>query len=278
MTVKLEGKVLVVISDVDGTLLDQQTYHFESSLPAVERLRELKFPLVLCSSKTAAEIIPLQLDLGLNDPFICESGGAIYLPRNYFPFAIAALKPRRRFEIIEFGKKVFYLRQTLQETARRCGVTVKSFGSMSFQEIICRTGLTLDQAIHARQREYDEPFLVASGDTKQLFAALQAQALTVTQGDRFYHLTGGHDKGAAVKLLIEFYRRRYQSMLAVGIGNSANDLSLLRQTDIAVLVRNPDGRYDSEVTTQLPSVTCTHGIGPEGWREAIDGLLACKPI
>jgi len=273
MTVKLEGKVLVVITDVDGTLLDQQTYHFESSLPAVARLRELKFPLVLCSSKTAAEILSLQRELQLKEPFICESGGAIYLPHGYFPFPIAALKSQRHMNVIEFGKRIFYLRQALHDTAQRCGATVTCFGTMSFREIMLRTRLSLDQAIQARQREYDEPFLIESGDGAKLCAELQAQGLTITKGDRFYHLTGGHDKGHAVKELLALYRRQYPSLVAVGVGNSANDLPLLRETDIPVTIRNPDGHWDTQVVESLPEVQRSEAIGPEGWREAIDNIL-----
>lgn len=277
MPAELKDKTVVVITDLDGTLLDQRTYSYESSLAAVARLRAQEIPLVLCSSKTAAEIIPLQRELGLKDPFICESGGAIYLPQNYFSLPIAAMHSRGLFDVIEFGKRIFYLRQALQETAQVCGATVRSFGTMTFQEIMFRTGLTLDQAICARQREYDEPFFIDSEDEGTLLTALRASGLTVTKGDRFYHLTAGHDKGEAVKVLLDLYRRQYPSLLAVGLGNSANDLPLLQRTDIAVLVRNPDGGWDAEVTTHLPSAKRTDGIGPDGWREAIDNLLDREP-
>lgn len=273
MPAELKEKSLVVITDLDGTMLDQRTYGYEQSLAAIEKLRKAAIPLVLCSSKTAAEIIPLQRELEIKQPFICESGGAIYMPRNYFPFEIAALKPRRLLDVIEFGKRIFHLRQALQETAQACGATVKSFGTMTFQEIIFRTGLTLDQAIQARQREYDEPFFIDAGDEQALVAALRAHGLTVTKGDRFFHLTAGHDKGDAVKTLLGHYRRQYPSLVSIGLGNSANDVPLLRQTDIAVIVRNPDGSWDAETTAQLPAVRRADGIGPAGWREAIDRLL-----
>jgi len=270
---QVKEKKIVVITDLDGTLLDQRTYSCEPSLPAVARLRELKIPLVLCSSKTAAEIIPLQRELGLKDPFICESGGAIYFPRRYFEFPVAGLKPKRLFDVIEFGKDVAHLREALQQAARSGGFRVKSFGSMTFHEIMFLTGLTMDQAVYARQREYDEPFFIESGDAEKLMATLREKGLAITKGDRFYHLTGGHGKGEAVKKLLDLYRRQCGCLVSVGLGNSANDLPLLRETDIAVLVRNPDGRWDAEVTTHLPSVTRTDGIGPNGWREAIDNLL-----
>ncbi len=276
MPAELNDKSVVVITDLDGTMLDQRTYAYDQSLPAIEKLRQAEIPLVLCSSKTTAEIIPLQRELELKQPFICESGGAIYLPQNYFPFAIATMESRRVFEVIEFGKRIFHLRQALQETAQACDAVVQSFGTMTFQAIMSGTGLTLEQAIQARQREYDEPFFIDAGDEATLLAALRARGLTVTKGDRFYHLTGGHDKGDAVKTLLGHYRRQQPSLISIGLGNSANDLPLLRNTDIAVLVRNPDGSWDAEVAAQLPSVRRTDGIGPAGWREAIENLLNPK--
>ena len=273
MQSRVKGKKIVVITDLDGTLLDQQTYSYESSLPAVQRLWTWRIPIVLCSTKTRAEMLPLWRQLELRDPFICESGGAIHVPPGYFQFTAIEMKRNGPFEVLELGSDVHGLRERLAQAARSCGVVFRSFGSLSLDEINELTGLPRDQAFRAWQREYDEPFVIESGNAAQLIAALQAHGLTVTKGDRFYHLTGSHGKGEAVRKLLDLYRRQWGEVMSVGLGNSANDLPLLRETDIAVLVRNPDGRWDAEVTTDLPSVTRTDGIGPNGWREAIDNLL-----
>ena len=270
---QVKEKKIVVITDLDGTLLDQQTYSYESSLPAVQRLWTWRIPIVLCSTKTRAEMLPLWRQLELRDPFICESGGAIHVPPGYFSFTAIEMKRNGPFEVLELGSDVHGLRERLAQAARSCGVAVRSFASLSLDEINELTGLPRDQAFRAWQREYDEPFVIESGNAAQLIAALQAHGLTVTKGDRFYHLTGSHGKGEAVRKLLDLYRRQWGEVMSVGLGNSANDLPLLRETDIAVLVRNPDGRWDAEVMTHLPNVTRTDGIGPKGWREAIDNLL-----
>ena len=273
MPAKLSERSLVIITDLDGTLLDQRTYSYEASLPALGRLQQRRIPVVFCSSKTAAEIIALQRELGLKDPFICESGGAIYLPPNYFAFEVASVNRRRGFDTIELGRDVVDLRGALRRAAQHCGVKVQSFDSMSLQDFMAHTGLNREQARDAAQREYDEPFLVESEGEARLFAALAAMGLTVTQGDRFHHLTGGHDKGKAVRKLLVLYRRQSANLLSVGLGNSANDLPLLRETDIAILVRKPDGQWDAEVMERLHNVERSNGIGPQGWHEAIDKIL-----
>jgi mannosyl-3-phosphoglycerate phosphatase len=273
MLSRSKTKKLVVITDLDGTLLDQQSYSFALSLPAARRLRLRRIPIVLCSTKTRAEMLPLWRDLELGDPFICESGGAIYIPAAYFQFRSIDVKRKGSFEVLELGSDILFLRERLAEAARNCQVVCRSFGAMSLEEINELTGLAKDQAFRARQREYDEPFVIESGDPARLMAALQAQGLTVTKGDRFYHLTGGHGKGEAVKKLLDLYRRQWGEVVSVGLGNSANDLPFLSAVDRPVLVRNPDKTWDRHVLKALPAIERTDGVGPQGWREAIDKIL-----
>ena len=76
---------LVVFSDLDGTLLDHETYGFEAARPALEALRARRIPLVLASSKTAAEIAPLRARLGFSGcPAIVENGAGV-LPGGAMP-------------------------------------------------------------------------------------------------------------------------------------------------------------------------------------------------
>ncbi|MGH7828798.1 MAG: HAD hydrolase family protein, partial [Candidatus Binatia bacterium] len=56
---------LIIITDLDGTLLDESTYSFQASLPAIQRVTSQGIPLILCSSKTRSEILPLWKELAL---------------------------------------------------------------------------------------------------------------------------------------------------------------------------------------------------------------------
>ena len=264
---------LIVITDVDGTLIDQRTYSYELSLPAVRRLQAKRIPIVLCSTKTSAEIILLWHELELDAPFIYENGGAIYMQRDYLKVTLRALKTDGPFEVLELGTDVDRLRVALEDAARACCVTLRTFGKMAVDEIAALTGLSLDQAARALQRRYDEPFLVESGDSEKMAAMLRAKKLTITKGDRFYHLSGGHTKRDAVEALLNLHRDQYGQVISIGLGNSANDGPMLSAVDRPVLVRNPDGRWDGTVVETIPDVERTIGTGPQGWREAIDGIL-----
>ena len=69
---------MIVFSDLDGTLLDHETYSFEPARPALDRLKREGHVLVLASSKTAAEIAPLRDAMGFSHcPAIVENGAGI---------------------------------------------------------------------------------------------------------------------------------------------------------------------------------------------------------
>jgi len=151
------------------------------------------------------------------DVFICENGGAIYMPRDYLKVTLLGLKTDGPFKVLELGTDVDRLRVALEDAARACGVTLRTFGQMEVDEIATLTGLSLDQAARALERRYDEPFLVESGDSKKMAAMLRAKKLTVTKGDRFYHLSGGHTKRDAVEALLNLHRDQYGQVIAIGL-------------------------------------------------------------
>ena len=80
---KSKANGVVVFTDLDGTLLDEN-YSYKETLPIISRLLELGFRIVLCSSKTRREIEFYRKVLGIDDPFISENGAAIFVSRDYF--------------------------------------------------------------------------------------------------------------------------------------------------------------------------------------------------
>ncbi len=69
----------VIFSDLDGTLLDAVRYSFNDALPALSLIQAHGVPLVLCSSKTRAEIEACRQRMHNFHPFITENGGGIFI-------------------------------------------------------------------------------------------------------------------------------------------------------------------------------------------------------
>src|SRR4029434_2576627 len=107
----------LVITDLDGTLLDHETYSWEAAHAAVDQLRRRDIPLILCTSKTRAETEDWRKELGNEHPFIVENGGALLIPVGYFRFTIPFSNHSGDCELIQFGDSAADLRKILKEAA-----------------------------------------------------------------------------------------------------------------------------------------------------------------
>jgi mannosyl-3-phosphoglycerate phosphatase len=259
---------LVVFSDLDGTLLDGKDYSYDRARPGLRLLAERRIPLVLCSSKTRPEIEFYRERFGNRDPFVVENGGAVYVPKDYFGFAFDHDRATGDYSVLELGAPYRTLVRALGELKRKTGIPLRGFSDMTVEEVAALCGLSLPQAVRAKQREYDEPFVVP--ETAAAAVVVAAADMPLTQGDRFHHLSTSN-KGRAVSMLMDLFKRSSPSVVSVGIGNALNDRPLLEAVDIPILVQACDGGYDRRMT--LPRLRYARGEGPAGWNAAITDLL-----
>ena len=80
----MSNVVHLLITDLDGSLLDHDDYSYDPAKPVLQLLEEMRIPVILASSKTCAEMLELRAELGNEHPFIVENGAAIYVPQRYF--------------------------------------------------------------------------------------------------------------------------------------------------------------------------------------------------
>ncbi len=248
----------LIVTDLDGTLLDHDSYSFEPASAALATIRERGIPLVLCSSKTRAEMAPLQAELEISGPFICENGAGI-CNAGESGDKLEALAPPRA-EVL----------QQLHSLREQEGFSFTGFADMSVQEVADCTGLSVAAAALAAQREFSEPLLWEDSEQnlERFRSLLAARGLTAQQGGRFLSVAGPTDKGAALKRL----RLRYVNHgPVIALGDSPNDLSMLAAADIAVIIKS--ARSDSLEPAGPGRILRTRHPGPSGWQEAMSALL-----
>lgn len=266
----------VIFTDLDGTLLDYSTYSYEAAMQALHLIKEREVPLIICSSKTGKEIEHYRNKLDNHDPFISENGGGIFLPRGHFAEKViqktGPVVYEGAYAVIRLGAHYKDLRRALSEL-RAEGFRVKGFGDMSVEEIADAAGMKIEDAVMAKARDFDEPFIFegSADELGRLAEAIREKGLSCTRG-RFFHILGNTDKGKAVAVLTELYRTIKKELVTIALGDGLNDLPMLAGADIPVLVKRPEGDYEPAIN--LPYLVKAEGVGPAGWNTALLDILS----
>jgi mannosyl-3-phosphoglycerate phosphatase family protein len=269
-------KRFVFFTDLDGTLLDFHTYSFDDARPAIALLAGRRIPLVICSSKTRAEIEYYRERMDNHHPFISENGGGIFIPKGYFRFAIHAgessVYEEGDYIVIRLGAHYTQLREAMA-SLREEGFKIKGFGDMTPEEISEVTGLEMAEARMSKMRDFDEPFLFQGNgeEQKKLLGAIREKGFSYTRG-RFFHLLGNSDKGKAVSILTTLYKKATGNITTVALGDNPNDLPMLERVDMPVIVQKHDGSYEPGI--DLPRFLKAEGIGPRGWNSVVERILS----
>ena len=262
----MQSQKLIIFSDLDGTLLDHHSYSWEPARPALEKLSELCIPLILCTSKTAAEVSKIHIEMVLETPFIVENGAAIVFPQT---------KREESQTAHFFGRSYQNLLKIVDTIRSQACFQFTGFSDMSPQTVAKITGLPLDRAELAKQRLCSEP-LLWDDDQEALDNfrnELDKQNLKLLQGGRFYHvLDKGAGKGNALNWLLNRLSEESpgSNYFSVALGDGPNDMDMLEAADLAVIIPSANGHILGPKNSKTLHAT---EPGPAGWNRIILHLL-----
>ncbi len=258
----------VVFSDLDGTLLDHETYSFDAARPALEALKSRGIPLILASSKTRAEMRDLAPQVGAAG-LIFENGGGVEWPNNLEP------------TISDTAQSPDYadIRALLDELSDYLRATVDGFGDMADEEVARATGLPLEGARLARQREHSEPFTF-SGSPTQLSEIEKAVAMNgwqLVRGGRFNTITGSNTKATRLQQIASAYAASQPAgtqVYTIALGDAPNDAAMIGAADRGFIIANPHGTPMPELAgEEAGRVSRSILAGPAGWSESVAQAL-----
>lgn len=278
----LNPKNLIIFTDADGTLLDHDTYSFDTARPALDMAKKKDIPIHLVTSKTFSETVALLGKLGTGPvPFTVENGSANFIPKGYFPFNTrevlpdAKIEDRGNYEAVLFGSPYEDVRNALKTASSISGVEIKGISDMTASEFAQITNLTEEEAKRAQEREFVEVFSILEDtpDTQgHLRDEIEKLGYSMTSGGRFHHILRGSSKSKAVKSMISLYGRKFNgNILTVGIGDSRNDIEFVELCDKGFFVSNPKSISRGK---DSPRITYEPLVGPEGWNRIVSSLIS----
>jgi len=218
---------LIVFTDLDGSLMEHETYSIDPARQALDALAARDIPLVLNSSKTTEEMLSIQALLDLHCPFISENGATLQ---------------RSNEAILEFGERREHWLERIHQLRTQHSYSFQGFSDWSPAEISSITGLDAEQARQAKTRLYSEPILWRDSESAlQSFQhQLSEMGLRILQGGRFKSIQGAYDKSDAMRTMIASARENNHAreLITVALGDSPNDAAMLNTADIAVVIKS----------------------------------------
>lgn len=261
----------LIFSDLDGSLLDSRGNLPESNRDFLHHLQQQGIPVIFTSSKTRQEILHLQKDLNISEPFIPENGGGIYFPVGHPITEKLELMPWGKGLGLHFGAPYSYIRGVFMQLQKHFGIM--GMADMHPDELMELTGLDAKAVNRALAREFTEPFIFRGQPMPcQLRTVVSTYGLAITCGGRFFHMMSAtQDKGQAVAKTIQLFRLANQhSPCTVALGDAENDFSMFHAVDQAILLRRDDG---SIADLDLPGLRRAECSGCAGWREQLELLI-----
>jgi mannosyl-3-phosphoglycerate phosphatase len=257
----------LIFTDLDGTFLNHHNYSFEATTEALQIIREAQIPLIFTTSKTKAEVVRLQQQVGISEPFIVENGAALFIPQGYQGFDLSDLSDLDGTKVKVFGKKYSEVLAFYQKY--KDVYTMMGLSDMTQSQVADLTGLDLQSVLYVKKRDFTEPFILK--DESKLEALQQsalAYDLKITKGGRFYHLMSRfQDKGIAVRETIALFEDLYKDTVdAIALGDSQNDLPMLKSVHVPILIQKHDGSY---LESDISNLQKSSFPGSKGWNEMV---------
>jgi mannosyl-3-phosphoglycerate phosphatase len=249
-------RVAVVLTDLDGTLLEPDGTLRPETKAAVASLLRQGVAICPVTSKTPAELGVIMATLEIDGPAGFENGAGIRHTDGAVELSKAAVPVRE-------------LRRALGLLRQATGAPVRTLDELDDEELAALTRLSGAALARVRERHATLPLLVDRRHDARLREALPTVSrLRLVRGNRFLHLQGDHDKADVVPRLLSLLAATGQT---VACGDAPNDIGLLEAASVRIIVPGRRGPHPV-LTRQFPAAIVAPYPHGRGWAAALQSL------
>jgi mannosyl-3-phosphoglycerate phosphatase len=261
LTLMKQKKQIIIFTDLDGSLLDKDTFKFDEIEDYFKDLISEGIKIIPNSSKTEAELLDFNKQHNLNLPFISENGSSIHglnLIHKELPNKISISRPAHQIisiynEIIpdNLNQKINFILKLKHEE----------------QEKIF--GLPSNKMMLATKRNYSLPiqFMGNEIEKNEFFKIINDVGLTVQTGGRIMNICDNVNKSQAMTKALRLISKELDDeIITIGVGDNENDIEMIKQSNYPCLVKNDN--FNSSLIN-IDDLIKSSEPSPRGWSDVI---------
>ena len=261
----MRKKKILIFTDLDGSLLDKETFKFDIIKDYFKELVRNGIIIIPNSSKTEAELLDFNEQNNLDLSFIAENGSSIH--------RLNKIHQNLPDKII-ISRTIDEIRKIYEENIRlnfKNKIThILELEREKQQKIL---GLPLDKIKLAIKRDHSIPikFNGTESEKNEFTKILKNSGLTIQSGGRIMNVCDNVNKSKAMSKALQLIRKQLDDeIITIGVGDNENDIEMIKETDYPCLVKNEN--FDSSLIN-IDNLIKSDEPSPKGWSDVIKTAL-----
>ena len=257
----MSKKKIIIFTDLDGTLLDKETFKFDIIKDYLKELISNDIIIILNSSKTESELLDFNKQNYLNLSFISENGSSIHglnkINQN-LPKKVIISRPKNEIQKIYEKNISLDLKNKITHILE-----------LTIEEQKKIFGLPSDKLYLATKRKHSIPILFKGTDIDKnnFFKVINNIGLSAQSGGRIINICDDTNKSKAMTKTLQLIGEELNNgIITIGVGDNENDIEMLKHVDFPCLVKNED--FDSSLIN-IDNLIKSTEPSPKGWADVI---------
>ncbi len=233
-------------------------------------LKSKEIPLLLYSERTYEEMLWLCEQLAIYQPFITESGSALYVPQKYLKLELEGFTNKGEYNELIFGTTTATIENITEKLAKVTGLSTLKNDIVTPLDLADYWDIDMDEAERIMARTFSQ-MIVKTEDTQPLndiFKMLvEQQGLGIIETDKTYIL-GYFSYEKAIDFWIAFLKSKFENLQIIAVSDTANDTAIFEICSETFLLKKDNAWQPIYVD----DFNLINGSGIAGLKQVIDNL------
>jgi glycerate kinase len=274
MQPKPKPKKIEEVLVLNFDLINATAENLEKLAFAFAPIRNANIPLLLYSKRSFEEMRWICGQLAIYQPFIAESGGALYVPKNYLKLDLNNFSEQGDYQELVFGTTKDFIKNITDKLTKISGLPSLYSDIHTPLDLADYWDIEINVAERIMSRKYSQ-LIVKSDEIPPLnevfITLLKQQGLEILETEKTY-VFGNFSIKQPVEYWLGILKEHYPDLKTTALGYAAIDENIFELCDEAFLLKN-----DEEwLPMYMDNLNLVNGSGIVGLKKFVEMVLKSK--